>query len=244
MAERKRATKATTPSTTKRAKPDKSEDIIKKVNALKATEFRDQYTKPLEFHYKPRQSDSPSEHANPLGQAFYLTLHSPRVLNPEEMAECYNLVETTSRDDYEASSWGWHPARKIREMNEEDMRYLVIRSCDVKDREIKGFLSFMFTYDSEPRVPVLYVYEIHLVEGLRKVGLGAHLMKLAESFAKRIGVEKVMLTCFLSNQKALDFYAKRGYMQDASSPEDRKTRNGVVKADYIIMSKKVSEIEQ
>ncbi|KAK6414220.1 hypothetical protein LTR81_011935 [Elasticomyces elasticus] len=228
---------------TKRARPDKSEDIIKQVNALKATEFRNQYTEPLELHYKLRQFDSADEHANPSGQALYLTLHSPRMLNPEEMTECYDLVETTSRDDYEASSWGWHPSRKIREMNEEDMRYLIIRSCDVEDKEIKGFLSFMFTYDSEPRVPVLYVYEIHLVDSLRKFGLGKHLMKLAGSFAKRIGVEKVMLTCFLSNRTALYFYSRRGYMQDASSPEDRKTRNGVVEADYIILSKKVSEIK-
>ena len=62
-------------------------------------------------------------------------------------------------------------------------------------------------------------------------------MDLAESIAEKSGVEKVMLTCFLRNTKAHGFYAQRGYVADACSPEDRTTRTKVIKPDYVIMSK-------
>jgi RimJ/RimL family protein N-acetyltransferase len=53
-------------------------------------------------------------------------------------------------------------------------------------------------------------------------------------------VEKVMLTCFLSNQKALQFYRKLGFTTDEYSPPPKSLRNGTkVEADYIIMSKRV-----
>ena len=64
-------------------------------------------------------------------------------------------------------------------------------------------------------------------------------MSLAEKIAESVGVEKVMLTCFIRNVKARQFYEHLGYAVDESSPADRKTRNKVVKADYVIMSKRV-----
>ena len=62
-------------------------------------------------------------------------------------------------------------------------------------------------------------------------------MDLAESIAENVRVEKVMLTCFLSNRKAHSFYAKRGYVADVCSPEDRRTRKKIIKPDYVIMSR-------
>jgi hypothetical protein len=64
-------------------------------------------------------------------------------------------------------------------------------------------------------------------------------MDVAEKIAENVAVEKVMLTCFLSNEHAHRFYKKRGYVADVCSPEDRRTRNKVVKPDYVIMSKDV-----
>jgi RimJ/RimL family protein N-acetyltransferase len=53
-------------------------------------------------------------------------------------------------------------------------------------------------------------------------------------------VTKVMLTCFLSNQRALDFYRKLGFEKDAISPEARELRGGkTFTPDYVIMSKTV-----
>jgi RimJ/RimL family protein N-acetyltransferase len=52
-------------------------------------------------------------------------------------------------------------------------------------------------------------------------------------------LEKVMLTCFLCNDKAKAFYEKMGFGVDDSSPGERKLRGGkVVVPDYTIMSRK------
>lgn len=131
------------------------------------------------------------------------------------------------------------------------MRYLLVRASSdsgskdlvngnvEQQREIAGFLSFMLTHDSTPAVPVLYLYEVHLLPHLRKLGLGAHLMRVVEEIALAVGMEKVMLTCFVANERAYEFYRRRGYEKDVCSPEDRTTRKKVVKADHVIMSREV-----
>lgn len=53
-------------------------------------------------------------------------------------------------------------------------------------------------------------------------------------------VTKVMLTCFLSNQRALGFYKRLGFEKDDESPQPRKLRYGkVFTPDYVLMSKPV-----
>ncbi|CAK4032804.1 acyl- N-acyltransferase [Lecanosticta acicola] len=171
-------------------------------------------------------------------------------LTPGECDECLNLIASTSRKDYESSNWGWHPKRKKREMKEKEMRYLLVRrplpgeaSQRADDTEFEGFLSFMLTHDSTPAVPVLYIYEIHLTEAARGKGLGRFLMASAESFARSVGVDKVVLTCFLCNVVARNLYLRLGFGTDVCSPGDRKTRNKVVKVDYVIMSKDLKRNE-
>ena len=216
----------------RRARASKTKDLVERTNALDVTAF------PVDagwLSYRPKDSE------DDYGILFTYSTTMPE----EDLEACFCLVDTTSRPDYEASSWGWHPKRKRREMREPEMRYLTVRrkssgAAETAHCPIEGFLSFMITHDSEPPVPVLYVYEIHLAEKLRKVGLGHHLMQIAEDVAGRIELQKVMLTCFLSNVKARQFYERRGYATDVSSPGPRKTRNKTVKPDYVIMSKVVS----
>ncbi len=52
-------------------------------------------------------------------------------------------------------------------------------------------------------------------------------------------ITKVMLTCFLSNTKALGFYHKRGFATDDISPTPRRLRGKVIRPDYVILSKTV-----
>jgi hypothetical protein len=53
-------------------------------------------------------------------------------------------------------------------------------------------------------------------------------------------ITKVMLTCFLSNQRGLDFYRKLGFEVDEISPVPRKLRYGkIFTPDYVILSKPV-----
>ncbi|TGO56958.1 hypothetical protein BCON_0071g00120 [Botryotinia convoluta] len=105
--------------------------------------------------------------------------------------------------------------------------------------EIKGFMSFMPTF--EDGIKVVYLYEIHLMDELRGTGLGTHLMSLLTNIARAIpGVEKTMLTCYTANEAALKFYRKLGYEKDEYSPEPKRLKGGkVLESDYVILSKRV-----
>jgi len=215
----------------------KHDNLVDTVNGLPPDVFRSKYIKDEWLNHQPL--DRP--------MLFNLDPASADELQVLDYVACYNLVERTSRPDYEASASGWHPRIKRREMKDHDMRYLLVRQLHPRpspvesESEVTGFLSYMITHDSTPSVPALYIYEIHLSEPLRKLGLGAHLLQVAENIARRIGLTKVMLTCFLSNEAALGFYKKRGLGTDECSPRDRTTRNKVMKVDYVIMSKLIND---
>lgn len=216
--------------------PETQETIVLYANSMRPVEFRAQYVQAEWLRFRCTGSS----------QNFDISLRFAADLTGGEFNACFDLIESTSFSDYEGSSWGWHPKRKKREMKEDEMRYLLVHA-PIRDGQasghqqapVQGFLSFMLTHDSTPSVPVLYIYEIHLEKDVRELGLGAHLMQLAEGIARNVGVKKVMLTCFLSNAKALAFYHRRGYAVDACSPEARVTRRKTVKTDYVIMSKDV-----
>lgn len=226
-------TKAAKMQPTKTQRQDDKE-LVERVNTMSAMDFCSDYIDDSWLRYAV---NGPGDAVN----AYEIALKSSKAMSPVEMSSCLSLVESTSRQDYENSSWGWRPRRKRREMREPEMWYLLVSMvhdiAQPANHSIDGFLSFMITHDSDPPVPALYIYEIHLAERLRKVGLGAHLMQSAEKIAEKIGLQKVMLTCFLSNAKALGFYKKRGYAADACSPEARRTRSKVVEPDYVIMSR-------
>ncbi|KAK1811586.1 hypothetical protein LTR12_014025 [Friedmanniomyces endolithicus] len=226
-----------------------NDDVVERTNALSIEAFRERYIPEDQLIHRPQTPGETHEQGMPLDRAMsatniHMAFGSAQGLKPDELSQCFALVEQTSKQDYETSSWGWHPKRKLREMRDPEMRYLLVShngdSSSIGDC-VEGFLSFMITHDSHPPVPVLYIYEIHLVESLRRVGLGAHLMQLAEEIARRGGLRKVMLTCFLSNVKARRFYEKRGFTRDICSPDDRQTRERVVQIDYVIMSKAVDD---
>jgi len=65
-------------------------------------------------------------------------------------------------------------------------------------------------------------------------------MKVVEGIATNVGVAKVMLTVFKSNNRAVEWYTQLGYHEDEFSPRPRKLRNGTVKEpSYIILSKPI-----
>lgn len=182
----------------------------------------------------------------------------------DELQACYDLVEKTSGDDYRASADGWHPKKKMVEMKSAELRYILVRD---ENNDLRGFTSLMPTW--EDGEPVVYCYEIHLEDELHgyvvacraidrpnhhvpflraltglssSTGLAVLLMGFQEAIAQSIPiVEKVMLTCFKSNTKALAFYRKLGFVKDALSPDERRLRGGkVFVPDYLIMSRIVA----
>lgn len=166
-----------------------------------------------------------------------ITLRSPADIREHaELSSAFQLIASSSADHYKHSSIGWHPIRKRREMRQEEMKYLFVTIAP-EFPTVLGFLSFMLTHDSTPCVPVLYIYEIHVDINHRELGMGGRFMAIAEDIARKAGVEKVMLTCFLYNVRARKFYAKMGYVVDESSPRDRVTRKKTVRVDHVILSK-------
>ena len=133
-----------------------------------------------------------------------ISYHRPRELSLEEFKTCFGLIESTSRENYRLSSVGWSAAKKKQEMRLPDMRYLLLRL----DNSIKGFLSFMVTYEDGREV--IYCYELHLQPSLRGKGVGRRLIEVMEHIGRNVKVEKAMLTVFLDNEGGLRFYEKLG----------------------------------
>ena len=168
-----------------------------------------------------------------------INLETSSSISHDDLRTCFNLIRSTSAQDYAASSVGWHPKQKLKEMRLPDLRYMLVREI-VQDKTqvspIGGFASFMLTYEDGEEV--IYVYEIHLTVGLRGKGFGKHLMTIIEEVGRRAGMAKCMLTVFSCNAAAIAFYTRIGYQIDEFSPEPRKLRNGVIKEpDYNILSK-------
>ncbi|VUC29663.1 unnamed protein product [Clonostachys rosea] len=190
-------------------------------------------------------SENWTQWVHPTSEKKYtLNLRGVARLTDEELETCYNLIEKTSGEDYRNSSSGWHPVAKRKEMRSPGLRYILIQA-DLgegnDDSGIRGFMSIMPTVENAE--PVVYVYEVHLETELQGTRLGRLLMEYVRVIAENIpSVEKVMLTCFVSNERARRFYGKMGFDLDESSPRDRKLRGGkVVTSDYVILSHRTKD---
>ncbi|CAD0083727.1 unnamed protein product [Aureobasidium vineae] len=166
----------------------------------------------------------------------------------------FELIKRTSYTDYNASEQGWSDSKKLDEMKDEDMRYLIVRLKGGRspapekqwsenlelDSSIIGFLSFMITEEEEENVA--YIYEIHISEHFRDCGLGRHLFSLVEHIGRATGMDKTMLTIFTCNTHARRWYDSRVYEVDEISPRPRKLRGGrSIEPEYEILSKRLQE---
>lgn len=68
-------------------------------------------------------------------------------------------------------------------------------------------------------------------------------MEYVENVSVRIpDVTKVMLTVFVYNERAVQFYRRLGYEKDEFSPPPRILRNGTkVEKEYLILSKAIEK---
>ncbi len=88
---------------------------------------------------------------------YWLSLARTANLATRDLKACFDLIEETSRKDYEPSSLGWKPAKKLAEMKSPDLRYILVKNGA---GGLRGFASLMPTY--EDGQAVVYCYEIHL----------------------------------------------------------------------------------
>lgn len=170
-------------------------------------------------------------------EPYSISFESSSTITAVDFEACFDLIASSSANAYAASSIGWSPVNKCKEMKLPDLRYLLLKDAT---NQIHGFLSFMLTYEDGREV--VYCYELHLSPAVQRQGLGKHLMSLMETVGMNAEVEKSMLTVFAENDTALKFYEGLGYSKDDYSPEPRKLRNGTVKMPtYTILSKSLQK---
>lgn len=206
---------------------------IESANALPLTSYRTRF---LPVSLNPTSANN----TNPPSRK--VNFESSSTISTDYFNSCFNLIASSSANAYAASSVGWSPTKKRKEMKLPDLRYLLLVNSSAQDveTEVEGFLSFMLTYEDGHEV--IYCYELHIAPRLQGLGLGKHLMGLMEKTGINAGVEKSMLTVFMENEAALKFYDKLGYTEDEYSPGPRKLRNGRVKMPtYTILSKSLRE---
>ncbi|KAE8394662.1 GNAT family acetyltransferase Nat4 [Aspergillus alliaceus] len=224
--------------------------LVERTNKLSLAEFVNSYVPPEDLQYRKSPAKN-TAHGNENELHYTLDIYTADSLPAADFEACFKLIEQTSSDAYKESGWGWSPKKKAKEMRLPDMRYLILRQgprSTAKDLEhsardtpspigqFLGFTSFMITYEDGKEV--VYCYEIHLSPAAQGQGLGSQLMKRLTNIGRRIGLEKVMLTVFRSNEAAVRFYHKIGFTEDEFSPPARILRNGMVKEpDYMILSR-------
>ncbi|KAI4159940.1 MAG: hypothetical protein LQ342_006156 [Letrouitia transgressa] len=206
---------------------------IETANSLSLHDYRTRFL-PFTLNSVTANAESPS--------FIEIKFESSLSIAPAHIQECFHLVASTSASAYAASSIGWSPSKKRKEMELPDLRYLLVLGPSQGTKIVEGFLSFMLTYEDGHEV--IYCYEIHISHRLRGNGIGRHLVALMEAVGRNAEMEKSMLTVFVENEGALKFYDKLGYKKDEYSPGPRKLRNRVTKEPtYIILSKRLRSSE-
>jgi GNAT superfamily N-acetyltransferase len=130
----------------------------------------------------------------------------------------FHLLESQLRHHYEKALdfGGWDVEAKRKELKDPLGRYFFLLH---KDSKLPlGVLYFQFvkedSYDSdsdtESECAAFYVLELLVEPASQGQGLGRWLINLAFQLAQTFEMDKVMLTCFKSNSKALKFYDKMG----------------------------------
>ena len=148
-------------------------------------------------------------------------VHSVNQLTQEEYNWISDLTEANMKVYYEQSENGWNRKQKEKEFRHETARFLLCRlkrDDNCTDEPLIAFVHFRFELDYEGKHPILYCYEIQVVNEHQCCGLGRHLMLLLEQIAAKFNMKSVLLTCFKHNKRSLKFYQKLGYTIHHCSP--------------------------
>ncbi|CAJ0588114.1 unnamed protein product [Cylicocyclus nassatus] len=145
-------------------------------------------------------------------------------LNKEQEAWVFDLFKENMYQLYAMSQWGWDPESKKAELGATTARFIIAKN---EKGEKIGYTHYRF--DMDHNCPVLYCYEIQVVQKYQKKGVGTLLMQTLETLAEKTGMDKVMATVFAFNEKSLGFFHKLGYETDVTCPDENQGR------DYLIL---------
>ncbi|KDQ09251.1 hypothetical protein BOTBODRAFT_531168 [Botryobasidium botryosum FD-172 SS1] len=136
------------------------------------------------------------------------------------------LFEENMHGYTSSTTFEWNPPSKKKELFHRNSRYLCVSSQGVGESEERVLVAFtMFRFDWEDTTEekvyqeVLYLYELQVSQGYRKLGLGRVLIRDLEAIGIRWQMKKIMLTVLKANQGAILFYDKMGFNLDPISPD-------------------------
>ncbi|KAJ7783864.1 acyl-CoA N-acyltransferase [Mycena maculata] len=129
----------------------------------------------------------------------------------------WNMFETNMRAMYTASSFGWDPPHKKGELFDPLSRFILVYPSADKSTLV-GFTTFRFEFEEGQNI--LYCYDLQVSQSSQRHGLGRTLMNHLAKIGADFGMEKIMLTVFKANKRALKFYDNFGFEMDPGSPDD------------------------
>nr|CAG4650676.1 EOG090X0MNC [Sida crystallina] len=149
-------------------------------------------------------------------------------LEPTIVQWAFDLLKRNMHSMYLESCWGWNEDEKRKEMTSDKSWYLVALNTDGNPIAFSHF-----QYDLDYGFSVLYCYELQLELECRRKGMGKFMLQVLELMAFRAGLDKVILTVFLHNPAARNFFKSVGYTLDETSPVSTIEEQ----FDYEILSK-------
>lgn len=110
----------------------KRKSKVADINAIAISDFEAQYVPAGLLTYSTSKKETDSAYtinfkSIPPPKSAALT-PAATTITDAELESCFDLITRTSASDYETSAQGWKPAAKRAEMQEQDMRYLLVRS--------------------------------------------------------------------------------------------------------------------
>ncbi len=145
---------------------------------------------------------------------------------------------------YECSVMKWSTRGKIQELSTEGMYHIIAKRND----RIACFSSVLSCKEEDLAgipVPVMYIYELHVLPEFQRLGLGAWLLDhvLVDLASKKPSsfrdCTKMMLTVQTSNTVALSFYKKHDFAPDEICPSQCLTSEETKRLGYMIMSRPI-----
>jgi len=138
--------------------------------------------------------------------------------NPTFLKFAFSLCKEQQEDAYDNSGYGWDDDDKMSELTAKESRYLVMED---QDRRPVAFAHFGFTLqgdvlDQMVGEPVLKVYNIAVLEGLQRQGIGQRLIQLLELIARKNNMAYVQTMVTNGSDAALAFFQRKlkGYKAD------------------------------
>ncbi|KAF8216152.1 acyl-CoA N-acyltransferase [Mycena galopus ATCC 62051] len=132
-------------------------------------------------------------------------------LNKSTRDSIWSMFETNMRTMYTGSSFGWDPPKKQEELFNRLSRFILVYPTDDTD-SLVAFTAFRFEFEDEDEdLNILYCYDIQVSKTSQRHGLGRTLMNHLVKIGADFKMDKIMLTVFKGNKRALKFYKDFGY---------------------------------